>query len=144
MIMLYGSEISWWWIKHPRISILRLCPMATAKIWPKSRNSNIMMLFYRSEISCWWQIIILYDFSCPVTCEKPKKCAPYFRGNTQVPIYLVFDKLPGSMKFPNDRIPSCLIFEFWDFGRIMAVGHWVKSQNRDSRVFHHHHEIFDP
>jgi hypothetical protein len=28
-----------------------------------------------------------------------------------------------SMKFPVDRIPSCLIFEFWDSGRIMAVGH---------------------
>jgi hypothetical protein len=40
-----------------------------------------------------------------------------------------------SMKFPIDRIPSCFIFKFWDFGRIMAVGHWVKSQNRDSRVF---------
>jgi hypothetical protein len=40
-----------------------------------------------------------------------------------------------SMKFPIDRTPSCLIFEFWDFGRIMAVDHWAKSQNRDSRVF---------
>jgi hypothetical protein len=39
-----------------------------------------------------------------------------------------------SMKFSIDRIP-CLKFEFWDFGRIMAVGHWTKSQNRDSRVF---------
>jgi hypothetical protein len=39
------------------------------------------------------------------------------------------------MKFPIDRIPSCLIFEFWDFGRIMAVGHSTKSQNRDCRVF---------
>jgi hypothetical protein len=39
------------------------------------------------------------------------------------------------MKFPIDRIPSCLIFEFWDFGRIMAVGHWIESQNRESRVF---------
>jgi hypothetical protein len=58
----------------------------------------------------------------------------------------VFNKLPGSwnrakwlfiisMKFPIDRIPSCFIFEFWDFSRIMAVGHEVKSQNRDSRVF---------
>jgi hypothetical protein len=47
------------------------------------------------------------------------------------------------MKFPNDRIPSCFLFELWDFGRIMAVGHWVKSQNPDSRVFHHHHEISD-
>jgi hypothetical protein len=60
-------------------------------------------------------------------------------------IFLVFNKLPGSWKsakwlfiiskqFPIDRIPSCLIFEFWDFGRIVAVGHWTKSQNRDSRV----------
>jgi hypothetical protein len=40
-----------------------------------------------------------------------------------------------SMKFSIDRIPSCLILEFWDFGQIMAKGHWVKSQNRDSRVF---------
>jgi hypothetical protein len=60
-------------------------------------------------------------------------------------IFLVFYKLPGSwksakwlfiisMKFPID-IPSCLTFEFWDFGRIMALCHWVKSQNRDSRIF---------
>jgi hypothetical protein len=42
------------------------------------------------------------------------------------------------MKFPIDRIPSCLIFEFWNSGRIMAVGHW------GSQVFHHHHEISDP
>jgi hypothetical protein len=48
------------------------------------------------------------------------------------------------MKFTIDRIPSCLIFEFWDFGRIMAVGHWAKSQNQDSRVSYHHHEISDP
>jgi hypothetical protein len=26
------------------------------------------------------------------------------------------------MKFPIDRIPSCPILNFWDFGRIMAVG----------------------
>jgi hypothetical protein len=39
------------------------------------------------------------------------------------------------MKFLIDRIPSCLIFEFWDSGRIMAVGHWGKSQNLDSQVF---------
>jgi hypothetical protein len=49
-----------------------------------------------------------------------------------------------SMKFPIDRIPSCFIFEFRDFGRIMAVGHWTKSQNWGSRVFHHHHVISDP
>jgi hypothetical protein len=39
------------------------------------------------------------------------------------------------MKFSIDRIPSCFIFEFWDFGRFMAVGHWAKSQNRDFRGF---------
>jgi hypothetical protein len=40
-----------------------------------------------------------------------------------------------SMKFLIDRIPSCLIFEFWDFVWIMAVGHWTKSQNQDSLVY---------
>jgi hypothetical protein len=61
-------------------------------------------------------------------------------------IFFGFNKLPGSwktekwlniisMKFPIDRIPSCLILEFWDSGRIMAVGHWSKSQIRDSRIF---------
>jgi hypothetical protein len=41
------------------------------------------------------------------------------------------------MKFPIDRIPSSLLFEYWDFGRIMAVGRLkiAKSQNRDSWVF---------
>jgi hypothetical protein len=45
------------------------------------------MVFYRSETSCRWQIIILHFFSCPVTCRKAKKCAPYFHGNTQFPFY---------------------------------------------------------
>jgi hypothetical protein len=39
------------------------------------------------------------------------------------------------MKLPIDRIPSCVILDFLDFGRIMAVGHWAEPQNRDSRVF---------
>jgi hypothetical protein len=39
------------------------------------------------------------------------------------------------MKFPIDRIPSYLTFEFWDIGRIMAVGHLTKSQNRGFRVY---------
>jgi hypothetical protein len=25
------------------------------------------------------------------------------------------------MKFPIDRVPSCLIFEIWDFGRIVQL-----------------------
>jgi hypothetical protein len=32
LIMPNGSEISWWWRKHPRISILRLDPMAEIQI----------------------------------------------------------------------------------------------------------------
>jgi hypothetical protein len=40
-----------------------------------------------------------------------------------------------SREFPIDRIPSCLIFEFCNFGRNTAVSHWAKSQNRDFRVF---------
>jgi hypothetical protein len=35
------------------------------------------------------------------------------------------------MKFPIDRIPSCLIFELWD--KIEILG-----------SFHHHYEISDP
>jgi hypothetical protein len=26
------------------------------------------------------------------------------------------------IKFSIERIPSCLILKFWDFGRIMAIG----------------------
>jgi hypothetical protein len=44
-------------------------------------------------------------------------------------------KVKMIIQFPIDRIPSCLIFEFWDFGRIMAVGYWAKSQNQDFWVF---------
>jgi hypothetical protein len=44
------------------------------------------------------------------------------------------------MKFPIDRIPSCPILNFWDLGRIMAIG-----QNRLKigilEIFHHHYEI---
>ena len=39
------------------------------------------------------------------------------------------------MKFLIDRVPSCPMLEFWDFGRIMAVGPWsAVAQNRDSWV----------
>jgi hypothetical protein len=59
--------------------------------------------------------------------------------------FFVLNKLPGSwnrakwlfiinMKFPIYKYHR-LIFDFWDFGRIMAVGHWAWSQNRDFRVF---------
>jgi hypothetical protein len=48
------------------------------------------------------------------------------------------------MKFPIDRIPSCLIFELWDFGRIMAVGHCPSLKFKILGVFHHHYEISDP
>jgi hypothetical protein len=39
------------------------------------------------------------------------------------------------------------IFVFWDFGRIMAVGHWAMSQNRDFRGFlsspkEHNHALY--
>jgi hypothetical protein len=36
------------------------------------------------------------------------------------------------------------MFEFRDFDWILTVGHWAKSRSRDSRVFHHHHEISYP
>jgi hypothetical protein len=46
------------------------------------------------------------------------------------------------MKFPIDRIPSCLIFEYRDFGRIMAVG--LKIEVLGIFHHHHHHKISDP
>jgi hypothetical protein len=40
------------------------------------------------------------------------------------------------MKFPIDRIPSCPILKFWDFGRIMSIGHCsIVAQNCDSWIF---------
>jgi hypothetical protein len=32
------------------------------------------------------------------------------------------------MKFPIDRIPLCPILNFWDFGRIMAIGQCVRHK----------------
>jgi hypothetical protein len=62
----------------------------TAKIRPKSQNSNIrhdgilsignFMLMINNQFA---------RFQLPGNLLKPKKCAPYFRGNTQFPIYLV-------------------------------------------------------
>jgi hypothetical protein len=48
------------------------------------------------------------------------------------------------IKFPIDRTPSCLIFEFQDFGRIMDVGHWPSLKIKILWFFHHQHEISDP
>jgi hypothetical protein len=42
-----------------------------------------MIVFYRSEISYWWL------FQLPGNWRTTKKCAPYFRGNTEFPIYLL-------------------------------------------------------
>jgi hypothetical protein len=46
----------------------------------------------------------------------------------------------GQLKFPIERIPSCPILKFWDFGHIIAVG-----QNRLKIVipdfFYHHYKI---
>jgi hypothetical protein len=40
------------------------------------------------------------------------------------------------MKFPIDRIPSCPILKFRDFGRIMAIGQCsTEAQNCDSWIF---------
>jgi hypothetical protein len=39
------------------------------------------------------------------------------------------DYLSSAWNFRSIEYHHALIFEFWDFGRIMAVGHWTKSQN---------------
>jgi hypothetical protein len=50
-----------------------------------------MMVLHRSEILCWFKKIILRFkyFSCPVNWSTAKKCAPYFRGNMEFPIYSI-------------------------------------------------------
>jgi hypothetical protein len=75
-------------MKNSKTSILRLGPMAhghnPAKV-PKFKYKYDGILSIGNLM-----LIINNNFallSCPVTCEKPKKIAPYFRGNTEFPIY---------------------------------------------------------
>jgi hypothetical protein len=116
-----------------------LAQWPTAIIRPKSQNSNI-----RHD-----GILSIGNFMLMINNHLNLK----FRDATEIGarflehiFNLVFNKLTGQLKswkmiiyhqheISDRRIPSssCLIFEFWDFGWIMAVGH--KSQNRDSRVF---------
>jgi hypothetical protein len=65
LIMFFGSEISWWWWKTREPQFWDLVQWSTAIIQPKSRNSNKR-----------------YDGILSIG-----KSAPYFRGNTQFPIY---------------------------------------------------------
>jgi hypothetical protein len=54
-------------------------------IRPKSQHSNIRhdgILSIRN-----FMLMKNNHFWCPVTCKTQKKCAPYFRGNTQFSIY---------------------------------------------------------
>jgi hypothetical protein len=47
------------------------------------------------------------------------------------------------MKFPIDRIPSCPVLKFWDFGRIMATGQCraLSLKIMILEFFYHHYEI---
>jgi hypothetical protein len=60
----------------------------TAIIWPKSRNSNIR---HDGILSIGNFMLMINNhftrFQLPGNLLKTKKCAPYFRGNTQFPIY---------------------------------------------------------
>jgi hypothetical protein len=93
--MLFGSKISWWWWKTREPQFWDLVQWSTAIIRPKSRNSNIrhdgillignFMLMINNHFA---------RFQLPGNLSKTKKkCAPYFRGNTQFPIYFFSKKL---------------------------------------------------
>jgi hypothetical protein len=72
-----------------RFGDLVQCP--TAIIQPKSRNSNIKHDGILSIGYCMLMITNHFArFQLPGILSKTKKCAPYFRGNTQFPIYLIF------------------------------------------------------
>jgi hypothetical protein len=63
-----------------------------AMIRPKSQTFNIghdgipsmgnFMLVSKNKIA-----LQIFDLSCPVNMSTTKKCAPYFRGNMEFPIY---------------------------------------------------------
>jgi hypothetical protein len=57
-----------------------------------------------------------------------------FTGQLQSCKMIIYDYLSSAWNFRSIEYHHT-IFEFWDFGRIMAMEHWTKSQNRDSRVF---------
>jgi hypothetical protein len=48
-----------------------------------------------------------------------------------------------SMKYPIDRIPSYPILNFWDFGRIMAIGQCraLSLEIVNLEFFYNHYEI---
>jgi hypothetical protein len=86
--MLYVSEISWWWWKTQEPQVWGLVQWPTAIIRPKSQNSNVS---HDGILSIWNFMLMINNhytlFQLPGNLLKTKKCAPYFCGNTEFPIY---------------------------------------------------------
>jgi hypothetical protein len=77
----------------------------TAMIWPKSQNYKIghdCILSIGNFILVIKNHILL--FQLPGNCPTTKKCAPYFRGNMEFPIYL-------RIKIPYWNLPLLRIIE---------------------------------
>jgi hypothetical protein len=78
-------------LKNARITILSLFG-PTAMIRPKSQNFKIG---HDGILSIGTFILMIKNhillFQLPGNWPTTKKCAPYFRGNTEFPIYLKFE-----------------------------------------------------
>jgi hypothetical protein len=111
------TQESWFW---------DLAQWPTAIIRPKSQNSNIKHDGILS-IGNFMQMINNHfaRFQPPGNLLKTKKCAPYFRGNTQFPIYfwICWRLWPGIANEERTVVglesilsySANLIFRFWVF-----------------------------
>jgi hypothetical protein len=99
--VLYGSKMLWWNCKTSRTSIFRLGLMAhdhnpanfpkfKYKAWwysiDRKFHADLNIRhdgFYWLEISCWFHFAVFHLFHLEIT----EKSAPWFRGNTEFPIY---------------------------------------------------------
>jgi hypothetical protein len=96
-------------MKNPKTSILRLVPIAHGHNPAKVPKFNIRHDGILS-IGNFMQMINNHfaRFQLPGSLLKTKKCAPYFRGNTQFPIYhSIFNRflLNESFSDPGFGIP---------------------------------------
>jgi hypothetical protein len=85
-MVVYRSGILLWWRKTHRLQFWTPTHhWPTAIIRPKSQNSNIR---HNGILSLGnFSMMIKIHFARPTT----KKCAPYFRGNTELPLYFLFN-----------------------------------------------------
>jgi hypothetical protein len=75
-----------------------------------------------------WHCVFEFELKKIGNCVLPRKQRAHFW-------FLVIYRAAEKVQYDYLSSASCLIVEFWDFGMIMAAGHWIKRQNRDSQIF---------